>query len=147
MFGPDLTPGFRGADLLGQADVRVSPDSLVTKSRQQVIQDTLLFADQWISPPGGDGDDPGRRRGEPGRLLAVPDVGPRQLHHPDDQARPEGAVRAPRPPAVPGRGAAGRPDDGAAAAVGKDGQPKIPGYMPRPFDNVERPEARSSRPG
>jgi hypothetical protein len=51
LFGPDLTVGFLGADLLGQADVRVSKESLETRSREAVQQETLLFADRgWISP-------------------------------------------------------------------------------------------------
>jgi hypothetical protein len=51
LFGPELVPGFMGADLRGQADVRVLSSSIEVKSRKSVVEETLLFADrQWISP-------------------------------------------------------------------------------------------------
>lgn len=50
MFGPDLIPGFKGADLCGQADVRVNPGSLDAISRTQLIQETMSYAQLgWIS--------------------------------------------------------------------------------------------------
>lgn len=49
MFGPDLIPGFKGADLCGQADVRVGVGSLESRSRTQVTQEAMAFADRgWI---------------------------------------------------------------------------------------------------
>lgn len=49
LFGPDLTQGFLGADLLGQADVRVAPDSLEVRSRKAVVEEASLFFDKgWI---------------------------------------------------------------------------------------------------
>ena len=49
--GPYLVPDFRGAQLLDQVDVRVLPGSLEARSRQQVQQTALMFADRgWISP-------------------------------------------------------------------------------------------------
>jgi hypothetical protein len=136
LFGPDLTVGFLGADLLGQADVRVSKQSLETRDRDSIIKETLLFADRgWISPQaamgviqGGVADnlwkawifDVGRanqviqtiKRG-PGELFALPD-------------RP--AYPGEQPPLAP---------DGTPIKAGPNGEPLVPGYMPRPFDNVD----------
>jgi hypothetical protein len=137
MFGPDLTPGFRGADLLGEADVRVSPDSLVAKSRQQVIQDTLMFADRgWLTPQAA----MATIQGGVAEKLGVS----WQFHV--DRAnfiiqtikRGEKALFAlPDRPPFPGEAPPVDPTTGQPLLIGKDGQMKIPGYMPRPFDNVE----------
>lgn len=50
-FGPDRLDGFKGADLRGQADVRVFAGSLEPRSRQAIEQKVLAFADRgWITP-------------------------------------------------------------------------------------------------
>jgi hypothetical protein len=49
--GPDLTPGFRGKDLLSQTNVRVFPESLQAVSQQAVEQRATNWAQLgWISP-------------------------------------------------------------------------------------------------
>lgn len=50
-FGPDLEEGFRGADLLGQADVRVAPESLTLLTQEAVEQRATNWAQLgWITP-------------------------------------------------------------------------------------------------
>lgn len=50
-FGPEVLEGFLGADLMSQIDVRVAPGSLEVRSKQQIEQKILAFADrQWITP-------------------------------------------------------------------------------------------------
>lgn len=50
-FGPELVSDFRGSQLEGQAHVTVLPGSLEYKTRGQITQQVLAFADrQWVSP-------------------------------------------------------------------------------------------------
>lgn len=50
-YGVDPVDGFTGADLRGQADVRVAPGTIEVRSRQRVVQEALMFADRgWITP-------------------------------------------------------------------------------------------------
>lgn len=50
-FGPEPISDFLGASLHGQVDVRVLPESLAVKSRQQLQAETMAYADRgWISP-------------------------------------------------------------------------------------------------
>jgi hypothetical protein len=46
-FGPERIPDFLGARMMGQADVRVFPDSLASKSRQQVQQELAWIQANW----------------------------------------------------------------------------------------------------
>lgn len=148
LFGPDLTPGFLGADLLGQADVRVSADSLATRSRKAVLEEVLLFADRgWISPQaamaainGGIAErvfqsyvyDYGRAN----HLIQMIKRGPGEL------------FRSSRP--RPGRDGelivnldafdrASVMEQAWRAANGERplSEREVPGWMPRPFDNVD----------
>jgi hypothetical protein len=51
-FGPDYIPSFRGAQLLGQVDVRVSPGSLEQMTKTDTIQQAMAFSERgWISGP------------------------------------------------------------------------------------------------
>ena len=113
LFGPDLTLGFMGADLLGQADVRVSPESLAVKSRKSVVEETLLFADrQWISP----------RQAMSAVSSGNVDVLGQSFKH--DVARANYIIQTIK------RG----PDELFGLRPNPDGSP---GWMPRPFDKVE----------
>jgi hypothetical protein len=136
MWGPDLTPGFRGADLLGQADVRVSPDSLAVRSRQQITQDTLALADRGFIYP------PDRRRAIQGGVTEklweswTSDVARANFIIQTIKRGPRQLFALPDRPPFPGE----QPpvdQNGQPILVGPDGQPKVPGYMPRPFDKVE----------
>lgn len=50
-FGPELVRDFRGADLRGQTDVRINPDSLAPRSRADIEKRVMAFADRgWVSP-------------------------------------------------------------------------------------------------
>lgn len=121
LFGPDLTPGFMGADLLGQADVRVNPDSLAVKSRKSVVEEVLLFGDrQWISPR---------------QAMAAVSAGNSEVLGQSwkfDEARANSIIqKIKRGPeelfSLPDR-----------EEMGPNGEPRIvPGYMPRAFDNVD----------
>lgn len=135
MFGPDLTPGFRGADLLGETDVRVSPDSLTTRSRQQVIQDTLMFADRgWITPQAAMATIQGGIAEKLGDAWQF-DVARANYIIQTIKRGPQALFALPDRPPFPGEQPPVGPD-GAPLLVGEDGQPKVPGYMPRPFDKV-----------
>jgi hypothetical protein len=113
LFGPDLTLGFMGADLLGQADVRVSPDSLAVKSRQSVVEETLLFADRdWISPR---------------QAMASVSTGNVDVL---GQAWKQDMARANYIIQLIKRG----PQELFGLRENPDG---TPGWMPRPFDNVD----------
>jgi hypothetical protein len=46
-FGWENLTDFRGADLMGEVDVRVLPDSLTTRSRQQVQQELAWIQANW----------------------------------------------------------------------------------------------------
>lgn len=51
-WGPDLIPSFTGADLRGQADVRVDPGTIEARSRVAITQEAMAFADRgWIDGP------------------------------------------------------------------------------------------------
>jgi hypothetical protein len=50
-FGPELIQDFMGADLNGQVDIRVLPQSIEPRTQQFIEQRVLGFADRgWISP-------------------------------------------------------------------------------------------------
>lgn len=50
-FGPELISGFRGADLRGNADVRVLPGSIEPRTKAAIEAKILAFADRgWIDP-------------------------------------------------------------------------------------------------
>lgn len=50
-FGPDYLHGFHGADLLHQTQVRVMPQSLEVRTREQIKQDVFAWAQMgWITP-------------------------------------------------------------------------------------------------
>lgn len=49
--GPYLIPDFQGAQLLDQVDVRVFPQSLEVRTKQQITNQVLAFADRgWVTP-------------------------------------------------------------------------------------------------
>jgi hypothetical protein len=136
MFGPDLEQAFRGADLLGQADVRVSPDSLATKSRKAVIDETLLFADRgWISPQAAMATIQGGVAENLWRGWAL-DVGRANNIIQTIKRGPAALFGLPDRPLFPGEAPPVDPN-GQPLLIGQDGQPKVPGYMPRPFDKAE----------
>lgn len=50
LFGPDDPIAFRGADLLGEADVTVSPSSIVPRTRESITQTVMNYAQLgWVS--------------------------------------------------------------------------------------------------
>jgi hypothetical protein len=50
-FGPELTQDFLGAQLMGQADVTVMPDSIEPRTKQSMEQKIMNFAQLgWITP-------------------------------------------------------------------------------------------------
>jgi hypothetical protein len=126
LFGPDLTPGFLGADLLGQADVRVNPDSLQAKSRKAVIDETLLFADrQWITPQAAMASIQGGVAEKLGQEYAFHVARAWYIIQTIKRGEQELFKIRPRPP-FPGE-----------VGPGVDPNQPIPGWMPRPFDNVD----------
>lgn len=147
LFGPDLTPGFLGADLLGQADVRVAPDSLAVRSRKAVMEEAILFADRgWISPQAA----MAAINGGIGEKLSqgwLHDVG-RANYIIQTIKRGPGALFAMRPRPAREQELAIYLDafDKASvleqtwrAANGRPplGENDVPGWMPRSFDNVD----------
>jgi hypothetical protein len=133
---PDIIPGFLGANLLGQADVRVSPDSLASQSQAKVASDATMFAQNgWISPQTA------MMAIQSGRNEVIT-----QSWRPDAERAahivqtikqgPEALFSLPDRPVFPGEEPPVDPTTGEPLLVGPDGQPKVPGYMPRPFDNV-----------
>lgn len=119
-FGPELVTGFKGADLRGQADVRVRPGSLEPRSRQQIEQKILAFADRgWVSPQaamaainGGTAEalveDYEKDVAWANRTIQKILAGPEVLF-----------AEAPR------------------EETGPDGMPReVPAWMPRPFQNI-----------
>lgn len=135
-FGPDLTHGFRGADLLGQANVRVAPDTLAIKSRKAVIDETLLFADRgWISPQAAMAVIQG---GIAENLWKgwIEDVGRANKIIQTIKQGPDALFALPDRPIYPGEEPPVDPTTGQPLLAGPAGQPMVPGYMPRPFDKV-----------
>jgi hypothetical protein len=50
-FGPEILPGFLGADLMDQTTVRVLPGSLAPVTREAIEAKVMAFADRgWITP-------------------------------------------------------------------------------------------------
>jgi hypothetical protein len=137
LFGPDLTVGFLGADLLGQADVRVSKESLETRSREAVQQETLLFADRgWISPQAAMAVIQGGVAENLWKAWLF-DVGRANTVIQTIKRGPEALFALPDRPAYPGEEPPVDPNTGAPIKAGPSGEALVPGYMPRPFDNVD----------
>lgn len=125
-WSPDLIRDFRGAALLGQTDVRVSPASIEPRTRAALEQKVLAFADRgWITPQqamsaiegGYAGDlvtshdlDIGRAT----RIIARLKVGVEALYGTPEQPAPN------RIEIDPATGA----------------QYEVPDFMPRLFDNI-----------
>lgn len=50
MFGPDDPMAFRGADLMGEADVTVDPSSIVPRTRESITQTVMNYAQLgWVN--------------------------------------------------------------------------------------------------
>jgi hypothetical protein len=134
---PDIINGFLGANLLGQADVRVSPASLANQSAQKVASDAMTFAqNQWISPQTA--------------MMAITtgrsEVITQSWQKDAERAAyivqtikrgPDALFQIPDRPVFPGEQPPTNPLTGEPLLVGPDGQAKVPGYMPRPFDKEE----------
>lgn len=132
-WGPDLTPGFMGADLNGQADVRVSPESLAVKSRKQVVEEATLYLDRQIITPHaymqaistGNVEVLNRAYlsdfGRANMLIQKIKQGPEAIHSLRPNKPPPGFALPPMQPPM---------WDGVPPGM-------VPGWMPRQFDNVD----------
>lgn len=129
LFGPDLTPGFMGADLMGQADARVSPDSLLVKSRRAVVEEAVLYFDKgWISGHAAMATINGGIGEKLSQAWAL-DVG-RANSIIQTIKRGEDAVMSLRRHKCP-------PGFEDQMADFMDERGMVPGWMPRQFDNVD----------
>lgn len=132
--GPDLIPAFRGADLLGQADVRVTP--ALTRTRQEVERLAMLYAqNQWITPQMAM---EAIQSGAMDRLSQawMNDVGRAWFLIQTIKRGPDALMALPDRPLFPGEPQA-VDANGQPLLPGPDGEERVPGWMPRPFDKVE----------
>lgn len=136
-WSPEVIRDFKGANLLGQTDVRVAPGSIEPRTKAAMEQKVLAFADRgWITPEqamsaiegGYSADlvtsyelDIGRATRIIGRIKA----GREALF---------GTPDAPAPTRDETNPNAGTPDP----VTGEVGAPtiEVPDFMPRPFDNI-----------
>lgn len=128
---------FKGADLNGQVDVRVSPGSIEPRTKVSMEQKVLAYADRgWITPQqamsaieGGYAADIVASYeldvGRVTRIIARIKEGEESLYGTPEQP-------APSRPAEPD------PITGEIPMDPVTGEPmEIPDFMPRPFDNIE----------
>jgi hypothetical protein len=140
-FGTEVIPGFKGAQLMNQTQVRVLPGSLESKSREQVQQFVGFLAQlQWIGPEDGiaaiqDGTTDGigadfdYDRARAYEIISKIKQGPEALFNmPDEVVMQDVPVTGP---------------DGLPAVDPMSGQPMmtqqaqtVPGWMPRDVDNI-----------
>jgi hypothetical protein len=136
--GPDLTPGFRGKDLLSQTNVRVFPESLQAVTQQAVETRATNWATLgWISPTAAmrainagttEGllesymDDVGRMN----HIIQLIKQGPQVLFSQPERWDPNAPTVNPQN---------GQP------LLGPNGMPSmgtfVPGWMPRKFDDAD----------
>lgn len=136
-WSPEVIRDFKGANLLSQTDVRVSPGSIEPRTKAAMEQKVLAYADRgWITPEqamaaieGGYSADIVTSYeldiGRATRIIARIKGGPEALY-----GTPE-APAATRTEANPN---AGQPDPNTG-----EPQPaivEVPDFMPRPFDNI-----------
>ena len=136
LYAAERITGFKGAQLRGQADVSVFPGSLEPRSRANIEQKILNFADRgWISPEaamaainGGTAEalilsyeqDVGRAS----EIIQKIREGPEVLFNQPDRPRVGDEVQR-------------DPVTGMPMIDPATGQPPtVPGWMPRPFDRV-----------
>lgn len=115
-FGPDIFY-FQGADLRGQVDVRVAPASIEPRTKAAINAQVLAFADRgWITPQAAMAAING---GSAEKLIEGYELHIARANRVIQRikAGPDAFLNMP-----------GRPDP--------NGGEDIPGWMPRPFDNV-----------
>lgn len=126
--GIERIPDFLGSQLLGEVDVRVSPDSLEPRTRESIEAKILAFADRgWVTPHAamaainsGTAESlvEGYERDVARANLVIQKIkdGPETLFN------------------TPPR----RPFQGEEPGLDETGAPReyMPGWLPRPFDNV-----------
>jgi hypothetical protein len=141
--GPELIVGFKGADLNGNADVRVSTASIEPRTKEAVEQRVMTFANLgWITPEvamsainGGTAEklvesyelDVARAN----RIIRLIMTGPEALFALGGDTPPEPPPASAMAPAPSPLGGSPAPD--AAVPVQP---PEKPGWMPREFDNT-----------
>lgn len=138
--GWESIPDFKGADIRNQTDVRVSPGSIEPMTRE-VIERRIINASEMLPgffPPevllaafsAGDFD----------RLNESYEEDEAQANFIVAQLRAGTFWELPPRPAMPGEAAPELDPETGQPRMGPDGQPvmlsQIPGWMPRPFDNV-----------
>ena len=126
--GWEQVEDFRGADLRGQTDVRVLPGSLEPRSRRGTEQKVMNWAQLgWVSPEAAMSAIEG---GNAEKLIDRNEASVRRGHRVIMQIRrdPEALLNAPMRPTFPTEQVPD-PETGLPAA-------EVPGWMPRPFDNV-----------
>jgi hypothetical protein len=150
-FGPDYLHGFMGANLLHQTQVRVLPESLEVRTRDQIKQDVIQWAQlQWITPEEaisaiqvGSTDQLGAGyeydRARAWLVIQKIKEGPQALYSMPPELKD---IQVPGPE-VPAIGPDGAPilDQMTGLPQMQPGQPttqtiEVPGWMPRQCDNT-----------
>lgn len=140
-FGTEVLQGFKGKNLMDQTTVRVLPQSLEAKSREQVQQDVAFYAQlQWIGPEDGiaaiqDGTTDGIGadfefdRGRAYDIISKIKQGPEALFNMPDEVVMQD---------IPVTGPDGMPaiDPQTQQPVTRQSPQTVPGWMPRDVDNV-----------
>jgi hypothetical protein len=130
-FGTENIANFKGAQLRGQADVTVLPGSIENRTRESITQIVLAFADRgWIDPQDA------MAAIDNGTAAGLVESFERDQARADlliQRIRDGSIVNMPERPPFPGEN-----------AVDETGMPlmSVPGWMPRPIDNIPVQKAR-----
>lgn len=131
-FGWEPDASFRGADIMGQVDVTVNPATVETHSRSAMLQQLA-----WIQA-----NFPGYIRPEVAIEIAMHGASPESVieSFEFDKARVNAIIQAIRDESIMEMPSRQEMHDGPPDPL--TGEPtkvpmKIPGWMPRPFDNID----------